>query len=171
MSFPCRRGKMFFPLSAAAKNLILRRKDMKNFSSKKALFLSVISMVICVSMLIGSTFAWFTDSATANVNTIQAGNLDVELVGKDGKTKSSFRSSARAMRITAPYTLRRTISVRLSQATAKRTTCSLKMKTALLRMMTSQTSFPKNMATESMISAMMNKRGEKDKWQKTFLIR
>ena len=59
---------------------------MKNFSSKKALFLSVISMVICVSMLIGSTFAWFTDSATANVNTIQAGNLDVELVGKDGKT-------------------------------------------------------------------------------------
>ena len=77
---------MFFPLSAAAKNLILRRKDMKNFSSKKALFLSVISMVICVSMLIGSTFAWFTDSATASVNTIQAGNLDVELVGKDGKT-------------------------------------------------------------------------------------
>ena len=77
---------MFFPLSAAAKNLTLRRKDMKNFSSKKALFLSVISMVICVSMLIGSTFAWFTDSATANVNTIQAGNLDVELVGKDGKT-------------------------------------------------------------------------------------
>ncbi|MBD9207918.1 MAG: hypothetical protein EGQ30_00880 [Clostridiales bacterium] len=86
MSFPCRRGKMFFPLSAAAKNLILRRKDMKNFSSKKALFLSVISMVICVSMLIGSTFAWFTDSATASVNKIQAGNLDVELVGKDGKT-------------------------------------------------------------------------------------
>ena len=77
---------MFFPLSAAAKNLILRRKDMKNFSSKKALFLSVISMVICVSMLIGSTFAWFTDSATASVNKIQAGNLDVELVGKDGKT-------------------------------------------------------------------------------------
>ena len=77
---------MFFPLSAAAKNLILRRKDMKNLSSKKALFLSVISMVICVSMLIGSTFAWFTDSATASVNKIQAGNLDVELVGKDGKT-------------------------------------------------------------------------------------
>ena len=77
---------MFFPVSAAAKKSILRRKDMKNFSSKKALFLSVISMVICVSMLIGSTFAWFTDSATASVNTIQAGNLEVELVDKDGKT-------------------------------------------------------------------------------------
>ena len=77
---------MFFPLSAAAKNLILRRKDMKNFSSKKALFLSVISMVICVSMLIGSTFAWFTDTASTGVNKIQSGNLEVELVGKDGKT-------------------------------------------------------------------------------------
>ncbi len=77
---------MFFPLSAAAKNLTLRRKDMKNFSSKKALFLSVISMVICVSMLIGSTFAWFTDTASTGVNKIQSGNLEVELVGKDGKT-------------------------------------------------------------------------------------
>ena len=42
-------------------------------------------MVICVSMLIGSTFAWFTDSATANVNEIKSGNLDVELVGEDGE--------------------------------------------------------------------------------------
>ena len=56
---------------------------MKKFSSKHALLLSVLSMVICVSMLIGSTFAWFTDSATANVNTIQAGNLDVALEMKD----------------------------------------------------------------------------------------
>ena len=58
---------------------------MKKFSSKRALLLSVLSMVICVSMLIGSTFAWFTDSATANVNTIQAGNLDVELQIKNAE--------------------------------------------------------------------------------------
>ena len=57
---------------------------MKKFSSKRALLLSVLSMVICVSMLIGSTFAWFTDSATANVNTIKSGDLDVELVKADG---------------------------------------------------------------------------------------
>ena len=57
---------------------------MKNFSSKRALLLSVLSMVICVSMLIGSTFAWFTDSATANVNTIKSGDLDVEIVKADG---------------------------------------------------------------------------------------
>ena len=52
---------------------------MKKFSSKRALLLSVLSMVICVSMLIGSTFAWFTDSATANVNEIKSGNLDIVL--------------------------------------------------------------------------------------------
>ena len=57
---------------------------MKKFSSKQALLLSVLSMVICVSMLIGSTFAWFTDSATANVNTIKSGDLDVEIVKADG---------------------------------------------------------------------------------------
>ena len=52
---------------------------MGKFSSKKALLFSVLSMVICVSMLIGSTFAWFTDSATANVNEIKSGNLDIVL--------------------------------------------------------------------------------------------
>ena len=57
---------------------------MKNFSSKRALLLSALSMVICVSMLIGSTFAWFTDSATANVKTIKSGDLDVEIVKADG---------------------------------------------------------------------------------------
>ena len=62
---------------------------MKKFSSKQALLLSVLSMVICVSMLIGSTFAWFTDSATANVNTIKSGNLDVELVGANGEKITS----------------------------------------------------------------------------------
>ena len=41
-------------------------------------------MVICVSMLVGSTFAWFTDSATANVNAIKSGDLDVEIVKADG---------------------------------------------------------------------------------------
>ena len=63
---------------------------MKKFSSKRALLLSVLSMVICVSMLIGSTFAWFTDSATANVNTIKSGNLDVELVKPEAKADGTY---------------------------------------------------------------------------------
>ena len=52
---------------------------MKTLSTKKALLASLLSMLLCVSMFIGSTFAWFTDTATTGVNKITAGNLDVEL--------------------------------------------------------------------------------------------
>ena len=47
--------------------------------TKRALLTSVMALVMCVVMLLGATFAWFTDTATANVNKIQAGKLDVEL--------------------------------------------------------------------------------------------
>ncbi len=47
--------------------------------TKTALIMSVTSMVLCVAMLVGMTFAWFTDTASTAVNKIQAGNLDVEL--------------------------------------------------------------------------------------------
>ena len=48
-------------------------------ATKRALLTSVMALVMCVVMLVGTTFAWFTDTATANVNKIQAGNLDVAL--------------------------------------------------------------------------------------------
>ncbi len=57
---------------------------MKTLSTKRALFASVISLLLCVTMLIGSTFAWFTDTATASVNTIQSGSLKLDIVDKDG---------------------------------------------------------------------------------------
>ena len=38
---------------------------------------------MCVAMLIGTTFAWFTDTASTAVNKIQAGNLNIELQMKD----------------------------------------------------------------------------------------
>ena len=53
---------------------------MKN--TKKALLLSVMSLVLCVSMLVGTTFAWFTDSVSTGKNVIAAGNLDVQLFYK-----------------------------------------------------------------------------------------
>lgn len=53
-------------------------------STKKALIASVLSLVLCVSMLVGSTFAWFTDTATTSVNTIQAGRLQVDIVNEAG---------------------------------------------------------------------------------------
>ena len=52
---------------------------MENTKTKKALIMSVLSMVLCIAMLIGMTFAWFTDTASTGVNKIQAGKLDVEL--------------------------------------------------------------------------------------------
>ncbi len=48
-------------------------------STKNVWILSVISLVLCMSMLVGTTFAWFTDNATTGVNTIVAGNLDIAL--------------------------------------------------------------------------------------------
>lgn len=48
-------------------------------TTKKALLMSVISLLLCCSMLIGTTFAWFTDEVKSGVNQILAGNLDVEV--------------------------------------------------------------------------------------------
>ena len=48
-------------------------------ATKRALLTSVMALVMCVVMLVGTTFAWFTDTASTGVNKIQAGNLDIEL--------------------------------------------------------------------------------------------
>ena len=53
---------------------------MSKKSTKRALLSSVFALVLCVAMLLGSTFAWFTDTASTGVNKIQAGNLDVKLM-------------------------------------------------------------------------------------------
>jgi predicted ribosomally synthesized peptide with SipW-like signal peptide len=55
-------------------------------ATRRALLTSVMALVMCVVMLVGTTFAWFTDTASTAVNKIQAGNLDVDIVGEDGKT-------------------------------------------------------------------------------------
>ncbi|MBS6474732.1 MAG: SipW-dependent-type signal peptide-containing protein [Clostridiales bacterium] len=51
----------------------------KSKHTKKALLMSVLSMLVCMAMFVGSTFAWFTDSVTSGKNKIVAGNLDIEL--------------------------------------------------------------------------------------------
>lgn len=48
-------------------------------TTRRALLSSALSLVLCMAMLIGTTFAWFTDSVTSGRNKIQSGNLDVEL--------------------------------------------------------------------------------------------
>ena len=54
-------------------------------ATKRALLTSVMALVMCVVMLVGTTFAWFTDTASTGVNKIQAGNLDVALEMRNGE--------------------------------------------------------------------------------------
>lgn len=56
----------------------------KKKPTKRALLLSILSLIMCASMLIGSTFAWFTDSVSSGNNRIVAGNLDIEFEYYDG---------------------------------------------------------------------------------------
>ena len=57
---------------------------MKLKSKKSALLLSFTSLLLCFAMLAGSTFAWFTDTATTGVNKITSGNLHVEIQNEAG---------------------------------------------------------------------------------------
>ena len=67
---------------------------MSKKSNKKALWLSALAMFACVAMLIGSTFAWFTDSVTSAGNKIQAGTLqiDLELLDKESGEFHSIKN-------------------------------------------------------------------------------
>ncbi len=61
-------------------------KKLKN--TKISLLISVFGLAICLSLLVGTTFAWFNDSAQSTRNVIQAGTLDVELEYSTDKGKS-----------------------------------------------------------------------------------
>ena len=52
----------------------------ESVKTKKALRGSLVALFLCIILLIGTTFAWFTDTASTGVNKIQAGNLDVQLL-------------------------------------------------------------------------------------------
>ena len=47
--------------------------------TKQSLLISATSLLLCVYMLIGTTYAWFTDSVSSGINRIVSGNLDVEM--------------------------------------------------------------------------------------------
>ncbi|GEM_PF-5005237 len=54
--------------------------------TRKSLLFSAMSLLLCITMLLGTTYAWFTDSVTSGHNKIQAGNLDVELWHQNANT-------------------------------------------------------------------------------------
>ena len=59
----------------------------------KTLIVSIVAIVICFTMLLGTTFAWFTDSVTSSNNKIESGTLkvDLELYDKDTQTWDSIK--------------------------------------------------------------------------------
>ncbi len=61
---------------------------MTNSSNKRRLLSSAVALLICFAMLLGTTFAWFTDSVNSGINIIRSGDLDVEL------WHSTYQSSA-----------------------------------------------------------------------------
>ena len=61
-------------------------------ATKRALLTSVMALVMCVVMLVGTTFAWFTDTASTGVNKIVAGNLDVDIVGANVDATGKYPS-------------------------------------------------------------------------------
>ena len=69
---------------------------MTQTKTKKALLMSVLSMVLCVAMLVGMTFAWFTDTASTGVNKIVSGNLKVDIVGANSDSHISTLNFTKA---------------------------------------------------------------------------
>ena len=51
--------------------------------AKRSFFVSLMALILCFSMLMGTTFAWFTDSVTSESNIIKSGSLDVEMFYSD----------------------------------------------------------------------------------------
>lgn len=92
-------------------------------SLRRAFWLSILSVMLCVSMLLGSTMAWFTDSEGFS-QTITVGYLDAtasmgdgtETVQFDGSTQPSLMSAEDSvtftqLRLDPGKTIRRTIVV------------------------------------------------------------
>ena len=60
-------------------------------ATKRALLTSFLAICLCLVMLIGSTFAWFTDTASTGVNQIVSGNLDVALEMQQKDTDGTLK--------------------------------------------------------------------------------
>ncbi len=70
----------------------------KRKNTKQALFSSVLALILCISMLLGTTYAWFTDTVTSSGNKIKSGSLKLDLlvlnevINEDGTTQNEWVS-------------------------------------------------------------------------------
>ena len=69
---------------------------MTSKSTKRALVSSALAILMCVAMLIGTTFAWFTDTASTGVNKIVSGNLKVDIIGANSDSHIETLSFTKA---------------------------------------------------------------------------
>ena len=63
--------------------------------TKKSFLTSIVALVLCLTMFLGTTFAWFTDMVTSSGNIIQSGSLkiDLELLDKESGKWNSIKES------------------------------------------------------------------------------
>ena len=57
-------------------------------TTKRAIIASVMAMILCFAMFVGTTYAWFTDSVTSTGNKVVAGTLKIDLELKDAETNT-----------------------------------------------------------------------------------
>lgn len=57
-----------------------KTKTKTRASNRSTLICSLLAVLLCCSMLLGTTYAWFTDRVDVGNNRIEAGNLDVTLL-------------------------------------------------------------------------------------------
>ena len=66
----------------------------KKKTARRSLAVSAVALLLSVAMLVGTTFAWFTDTVSSGVNQIKAGNLDIELeYSKDGHSWNTVKDA------------------------------------------------------------------------------
>jgi len=60
----------------------------KKHNTGRILVLSALAVCVCFAMLLGTTFAWFTDTAEVKVNSIQTGNFEIDIVDPENNNAS-----------------------------------------------------------------------------------
>ena len=61
--------------------------------TRRSLLASSVSLLLCIAMLLGTTYAWFTDEVTSASNKVQSGELlvDLELLDKESGEWASIK--------------------------------------------------------------------------------
>lgn len=66
----------------------------KTKTTKRSLISSIIALALCFTMLLGTTFAWFTDSVASSGNIIKSGTLNIDLLVKGGNLDTAALDTA-----------------------------------------------------------------------------